>query len=116
MKHVLVVDDDPEILEAIAELLETTYLVTLAPNGERALALLDQAQVDVAVVDLMMPVLDGAGFVRALKARGLEIPVILASASTDLPERARELNAAGMLHKPFDAGTLEQKLQDVLGG
>jgi CheY-like chemotaxis protein len=94
--------------------LEGSYRVTLAPNGEAALEVLSKAPVDAAVVDLMMQVLAGAGFVRALEARGVAIPVILASASTGLEATAVALGACDWLAKPFDAATLEEKLARAL--
>src|SRR4051794_10950507 len=107
MKRLLIVDDDPDILTSLAMVLEETYEVTLAENGQEALDLALLGAFDAVVLDLMMPVLDGEGFLRELRTRGPVPPVILASAANDLAERARQLGVHEFLRKPFDIESLE---------
>lgn len=116
MKRLLLVDDDPDILDALAAVLEETYEVALAKNGEVALEVLRSQHVDAVILDLMMPVMDGATFMRHFHERGLEVPVIIVSAGTNLHGRARELRAFDWLAKPFDVSVLEEKLARALSG
>lgn len=115
MKRILLVDDDPDILESLQMLLEETYEIEVALDGERALAEILSGRFDAVVLDLMMPVLDGAGLVRELRARGVGVPVVLVSAARDLEARARELAVEEHLAKPFDPAVLEDKLARLTG-
>ncbi len=110
MKRLLLVDDDPDILESLQILLEESYAVEIATNGELGLRALLARPFDAVVLDMMMPVLDGAGLLRELRARGVQVPVLLASAARDLRARARELAAEDYIEKPFDPAALEAKL------
>lgn len=114
MKRVLIVDDDYDICEALQLLLEPSYEVTVAYNGQQALERLLEEQFDAVVLDLMMPVMDGETLMRELKQRGVDLPVIFASAATHLQARARSNGAAGYLAKPFEASQLEAMLDQVL--
>jgi hypothetical protein len=68
--RVLVVDDDPDILDALSEILEVEgYEVQRARNGREALERLEQMLPDVVLLDLMMPVMDGWEFARSLSPR-----------------------------------------------
>jgi DNA-binding response OmpR family regulator len=115
MKRVLIVDDDPDILLSLSLLLDALYELCLARDGAEALQLLDGGfAADVIVLDLMMPVLDGTAMARELQRRGSRIPIILASAQSDLPGRARDLEAADYVMKPFRFEVLQAKLTRVL--
>ncbi len=100
MKCVLLVDDDQDILEALAELFGDSYRVLVAPNGLVALEILSRARVDAVVLDLMMPLMDGATLLRELGDRRQAVPVVLLSASRDLSRRAGALGARGYCIKP----------------
>lgn len=100
MKCVLLVDDDQDILEALAELFEDSYRVLVAPNGLVALEILSRERVDAVVLDLMMPLMDGATLIKELHDRRQTVPVVLLSASRDLPKRAGALGARGYCAKP----------------
>src|SRR5262245_12856652 len=95
---------------SIAMVLEGAYEVRVAENGQEALEIIMRESVDAVVLDLMMPVLDGEGFLRGLRAAGRVIPVLLASAANNLCDRARQLEVADYLKKPFDVDALEEKL------
>jgi DNA-binding response OmpR family regulator len=113
-KRVLLVDDDVDILESLALILEDSYEVRRAQNGLEALEEVERGDIDVVVLDLMMPVLDGEGFLHELKRRGLRVPVLVASAMGDLGRRCRELGVTDFVSKPFDVGQLEAKLSQLL--
>ncbi|WNG40756.1 response regulator [Archangium violaceum] len=117
MKRVLLVDDDPDILDSLTLLLEANYAVTPAEDGAIALELLGQHEFDVVVLDLMMPVLNGTRVLAELRQRGIHIPVILISAHRDLDRQVlqhQQLGAFASLRKPFDIRELERRLEAAL--
>ena len=101
----LVVDDDEDLRRMVRDVLEHLgHSVVMAGNGEEALAALDAASeaFDLVLTDLTMPVLDGAGLVRALRERP-DAPriVLLAGASDDAEERGLTPESLdGRLDKP----------------
>lgn len=106
---VLVVDDDPEILDVVASVLETEgYVVRTANNGLRAL---EQAQIrlpGVVLLDMRMPVMDGREFSARLRALtgGDAVPVVVMSADQQAARKAQEIGAQGSLQKPFELEAL----------
>jgi|SRR2546422_4096063 len=115
MKRVLVVDDDPDILESLSALLDGYYELCLARDGAEALEALDGGFApDAIILDLMMPILDGAELMRQLEARGVRIPVLLSSAHSDLDRCARDLRADDYIMKPFGFEALQLKLDRLL--
>jgi two-component system chemotaxis response regulator CheY len=100
---ILVVDDDPSILQTVASILQMEdYEVETARNGAEALAAVERTQPSLVLLDMRMPVLDGWGFARALRERGLELPILVMTAAQDTRRWAEEIGAAGYLAKPFD--------------
>lgn len=103
---VLVVDDDPDILEALSEILEAEgYDVTRARNGQEALERLEQTKPALILLDLMMPVMDGWEFARRMRERyeaARRPPIIVLSADRNVSTKAPELGAVGFLAKPFE--------------
>lgn len=107
--RVLVVDDERQIRDVVAEALaDDGYEVETAANGAQALAVLSRWVPDLIVLDLMMPVMDGATFrVRQLALDGAaEVPVLILSASRDAEGQRAKLGALGFIHKPFDLDAL----------
>jgi CheY-like chemotaxis protein len=106
---VLIVDDDPEVREALGRLLEDDgWAVTTAADGQEALARLQQAPPPALILlDLMLPVMDGFEFrVRQLEdPQTAGIPVIVFSAGRDTDKLA-SLRAAASLTKPIDPDAL----------
>ena len=104
---ILVVDDDPAILSVVALILEMEgYPVATASNGIEALAAVQRLHPSLVVLDLGMPLLDGWGFARALKAEGLHIPLIVMTATTNPRLRAEEVGASAYVSKPFEMSAL----------
>jgi CheY-like chemotaxis protein len=102
---VLVVDDDLDIREIAQEVLEREgFAVTTARNGADALVRLESTPLpQLILLDLSMPVMDGAAFCerRAADPRLSAIPVVVFSAAADLGERVRHLAVEGYLCKPL---------------
>lgn len=115
MKRILVVDDHPAILSGLRSVLEPRYAVATALNAFQALRLLESEDFDLVLVDLLMPGLDGVGFVRAAEDRRIGIPVLLMSASRNVAVHAKGVRVAGVVRKPFDLDELEATIERVLG-
>ena len=105
MFHVLVVDDDKNARFLLKELLESErYTVTEADGGDTALAVLDKEHVDLVIVDIMMPRVDGYRFTEELRTFDAELPVLMVSAK-QLPEDRKRGFISGIddfMSKPFD--------------
>lgn len=118
---VLVVDDDPAILDAAARALRSAgYAVWTAPDGPTALELfLEQAgRFDGVVLDLTMPGMDGGEVLAALRRWRPGVPVLLSSGYA-APERVRaalDLGAGGFLPKPYSAADLVRSVGTLISG
>ena len=114
----LVVDDDPDILQTLALCLSTEgYRVLMAANGQEALRVLDREKPSVILLDLMMPVMDGWQFVAELEHRGRrDVPLLILSADRSVQGHAEQLRANGHLAKPFDLDELLGKVQQLSTG
>jgi two-component system, chemotaxis family, chemotaxis protein CheY len=106
---VLVVDDDPGILDVLEQALDAEgYRVVMASNGREALRQVSERRPDIMLVDLMMPVMDGWEFVRHCRADGqvAQTPVIILSAARNVDQAAHDLGVQAVISKPFDLDTL----------
>ena len=111
MKIVLVIDDDPMMIELLEDFLESHgYHVIPAASGQEALAKAEISKPDVLILDVMMPGMDGYETCRHLKqqARLSGVPIIMFTASTDpkFHERAFAVGADFCLNKPFEMDRL----------
>jgi CheY-like chemotaxis protein len=103
-----VVEDDEDIREAIVDAFHLHgFAVLAAGDGAEALAMLDAFKPDVILLDLMMPVMDGYGFlsVRAARPEIAAIPVVVASAGPRRPELAAS-PWNEFIAKPFEVDRL----------
>jgi two-component system, chemotaxis family, chemotaxis protein CheY len=102
-RPILVVDDDPTILATVCEALDFEGLpVVTARNGAEALEVVERKRPSVVLLDMRMPVLDGWGFIRALRERGSVPALVVMTAAADARRWAREVGAQAVLAKPFD--------------
>ena len=117
---VLAADDDEDILELVAFRLERSgYTVLKAHDGEEALRVAREALPDLAVLDVMMPKLDGFEVTRAIRADGTTkaMPIILLTArAQDADVQAGfDAGADDYLRKPFSPQELRARVQAILG-
>ena len=115
--RVLVVDDDRAIRESLARALELDgYEVALAPDGAAALATIRDDRPDVAIVDVMMPNIDGLTVCRVLRAERDRLPILMLTARTETSDRVAGLDAGAddYLPKPFDLDELLARLRALL--
>lgn len=115
---VLVVDDSPEMLGYLSELLRDDYSVATATDGEQAWALLQRRPIDVVVSDVMMPKLDGFGLTARIKGSPgfAHLPVILVTArgGSEACVSGLESGADDYIAKPFSPLELKARVRAVL--
>ena len=81
MTHILVVEDDREICQLYSRvLIKNGYQVTGVANGQEAMDAIEQAYFDLIISDIMMPVMNGYEFVKALRDSGCTTPVMMITA------------------------------------
>jgi DNA-binding response OmpR family regulator len=116
MKRVLVVDDNRKIVEVLSAYLEREgYAVDTAPDGDSALELARESRPDLALVDIMMPGLDGLELTRRLQSEW-DTPVILVTARSDEVDRlvGLEIGADDYVTKPFSPREVVARVKAVL--
>jgi DNA-binding response OmpR family regulator len=117
---VLVAEDDPDILELVAVLLEERgYEIARAADGQEALELISARPPDLAVLDVRMPRVDGFEVSRRIRGNGdtQEVPVILLSALARDQDVAVgfDAGATDYIKKPFSPDELVARIETILG-
>ncbi len=115
-KRILVVDDDSMNLHRTKKILEKIYEVLLADSGQKALDILSYEKVDLILLDIAMPGMNGLETFERLKDQGNEAPVIFLTASGDEDDvlSAIRLGAVNYLKKPFYPQDLLQRIAKEL--
>lgn len=116
-RHILVVDDEPSIVDAVATALRYEgFQVTEAGDGRAGLAAAQERPWDLIVLDVMLPGLDGVEICRRLRADGVETPVLFLTARGDPADRIAGLRAGGddYVAKPFVLGEVVARVQAIL--
>lgn len=115
--RVLVVEDDPKIASFVVNgLRQSGYAVDHAADGDRGLALARTVSYDAAVLDLMLPQLDGLSLLRRLREDRVLVPVLILSARAGVDDRVKGLQAGGddYLTKPFAFSELLARVQALI--
>jgi two-component system, OmpR family, response regulator MprA len=115
--RVLVVDDDPQLREALTRALELDgYQVATASNGAKALDSLSGGRPDVMVLDVMMPYVGGLDVCRTLRDRKDKLPILVLTARDEVGDRVAGLDAGAddYLTKPFALEELRARLRALL--
>lgn len=107
-EYVLVVEDDPDMADVmVLALSEYGFPARRAGNGRQALDEVADLIPGLILLDMLMPVMDGWTCARELRARyGRAIPIIIVTAAEDARARAEEVDADGVLPKPFEVDDL----------
>ncbi|MEG0454449.1 MAG: response regulator, partial [Bacteroides sp.] len=115
---ILIVEDNQEILQYLSNGLSELFNTLQASNGEAALDILKEHEVDIVITDVMMPVMDGIKLCKAIKQniRTCHIPVIILSAKTDVKDQMEglQVGADDYMPKPFSLSVMTAKIQNML--
>lgn len=115
--RILVVEDDPKISKFIAQGLSSAgFVVDEANDGQEALTLLLDARYDLAVMDLMLPGLDGLSVIEKVREKRIHIPVIILSAKHSVDDKILGLQKGGddYMVKPFSMSELLARVHALL--
>ncbi|MBB5204761.1 DNA-binding response OmpR family regulator [Inhella inkyongensis] len=115
--RILLIEDEAQIADIVtAGLGARGFTLTHCPDGREGLALALQPRFDAIVLDLMLPGLDGMEVLKALRAQGVQIPVLLLTARNELGDRLSGLSqgADDYLAKPFYVEELAARLEALL--
>ena len=115
--HILVVDDDPSICEALERGLRLEgFAVRTATNGESAIEEIEQAQPALLILDINMPRVDGIQVVKYIRSRSIDLPVCVLSARDEVQDRVSGLEAGAddYLVKPFAFAELLARVRALL--
>lgn len=113
---ILVVDDDPNILELVSiQLTQAGYTVQKASNGFEALTLIEEDYPDLAVVDVMMPGMDGYELTKQIRSE-TDIPVLLLTAKGELEDKEKGFLSGSddYVVKPFEPRELQYRINAIL--
>ena len=115
--RILVVEDDPKIASFVVNgLKQSGFAVDHSADGEEGYFKAQSVSYDAAIVDLMLPKLDGLKLVQQLRAREVRMPVLILSAKASVDDRVRGLQAGGddYLTKPFAFSELLARIQALI--
>jgi DNA-binding response OmpR family regulator len=115
-KRVLIVDDDPRIVQLLTEHFKQTYTVETAMSGGEALGIVQRARPDVVVLDVMLPGMSGIHVLKELKRADPTIPVIVVTGTDSLAiaNEAVRSGATTYLRKPFDLRELDERVAQII--
>ncbi|MGL5260599.1 MAG: response regulator transcription factor [Lachnospiraceae bacterium] len=117
MFHILVVDDDKNTRRLMMAVLEAeNYSVSIAENGEDALAIMDKEHIDLILLDIMMPKMDGYKFTKIVREENNEMPILMVSAK-QLPIDRKKGFLAGIddyMTKPVDEEEMLLRIKALL--
>ena len=115
-KRILIVDDEPLIIEVLAEHFKTNYDIESAVNGTEALAAVLRQRPDLMLLDINMPRMNGVEVLKDVKKIDESIAVIMVTANeqVSLAADALKSGAFGYVPKPFDFRYLDHMLASIL--
>lgn len=115
--RILIIEDDVKIAEFIRKgLIQEGFAVDLAPDGEEGLHLALTEEYDLAIVDIMLPKLDGLKLIETLRRQQIQMPIIILSAKRSIEDRVRGLQKGSddYLTKPFAFSELLARVQALI--
>jgi DNA-binding response OmpR family regulator len=117
MIHILVVEDDQHTLRLLSETLKSNgYIPFLAESAEKALDTLAEETIDLAIIDIMLPKMDGYELTREMRSCNYQLPILMVTAK-QLPEDKREGFRVGTddyMTKPYDMVELLLRIKALL--
>jgi len=115
-KHILIVEDDPSVADVVAACLEDAqFRTTIADTGQSALNIISDTEIDLCIVDLGLPDMDGLTLTREIKSRS-NIGIVILSGRGETTERiiGLEVGADDYLGKPFEPRELLARVRSVI--
>ena len=115
--HLLIVDDDPELLKLLRQSLSQSDIhCCTAADGREALALIRERSFDLVVLDWTLPDLSGIAVLQRMRSTGVRTPVLMLTARDDVDERVEALDAGAddYLTKPFELKELQARVRAQL--
>ena len=115
--HILIVEDDADIRSGIEIYLKNQgYDVSQAGDGIEGLAVIEKEEIDLAIVDIMMPRMDGITMMMKVREKGYDFPVIMLSAKSEEVDKIMGLNmgADDYITKPFNPLELVARVKSQL--
>jgi len=120
MKTILVVDDEEDIRKVIQIRMEAKgFQVRTAQNGQEAIESVKQQRPDLVILDVMMPIMNGYTVCEKLKLEGeyKDLPILLLTArNQEIDQRISKMMGIDYMQKPYEAETLETKVNKLLQG
>jgi CheY-like chemotaxis protein len=116
-KKILIVDDDVDSVKMVGTILEDTgYVVISAGTGEEALRQIEDDGIDLIILDVVMPDMDGYSFFQALKAdvSRKDVPVIVVTGKPEMKELFQMEGVSVVIDKPFETKLLLKKIEESL--
>ena len=117
--NILIVDDEPDIVEVLGDRLESwDYEVRTVNNARACYAAVAEQPPDLILMDIQMPEISGMEALVELKTHHPDIPVLMISASTarNAARESTDRGAAGFVLKPFEPEELRHKIEKILSG
>ena len=116
LHKVLVVDDDRLLQESIKDVLSDKYAITIAGSGEAAIKVLNTHQIDLVLLDIRLPGMDGTEVLKQIREAGFEVSVIMMTAYEDIKSviKTMKMGAFDYLVKPLDIDELEVNIEKAL--
>ena len=114
--RILLAEDEKALSKAIVKIFEkNNYSVDAVYDGEEALHYLDAGCYDGAVLDIMMPKMDGITLLKTIRSKGNQIPVLMLTAKSDIEDRVLGLDSGAndYLPKPFDTRELLARIRSI---
>ena len=116
-RPVMLIADDVEMNRVLlSQFFQDKYDILEASDGREAIALIEENDVNILIVDLVMPVMDGYEVLKVLRRRSIDIPVIVMTARNDGESEARamEMGAADFITKPYNPTVVQCRVRNVM--
>lgn len=113
---ILIIDDNPEILESLSLILKSEYRVFTASNGSAALSAIERNETSLVILDLQMPEMDGLELLRRIRQINENVAVLIMTGHSchDWAKRCADLNVQGYFEKPYDIDALASRVRKLL--
>jgi len=117
--RILLAEDEKSLARAIVKIFEkNNYAADAVDNGEDALLYIESGNYDCAVLDIMMPKMDGISVLKNVRAKGNDIPIIMLTAKAEVEDKVLGLDSGAndYLAKPFDSKELLARIRCITRG